>query len=122
MKNESQFKIKINIQLLNTNEIFRINNTDDLKINTYVEISGNLKKVSNLKKINTKLNIICSSCGLIFSKNLMKIGNNAKSLNIFSLNYDKKFHQCENLETEGNGNTQRIYKEYSDPITVRYLM
>ena len=122
---ESEFKKKINLQLKNTNEIFRLNNTNDLKINTFVEICGNIKKISNLKQVNTKLNVYCSTCGIIFTKNLMKVQNNAKMLNVFGLNNDKKFHQCENMEDKTIRDTpyaQRIYKEYSHPISVRYIM
>jgi len=121
----TDFKKKISLKLKNTNEIFRINNTNDLKTNTFVEIRGNIKKISNLKQVATKLNIFCSSCGLILTKNLMKIQNNAKLLNVHGLNYDKKFHQCESADDSGSRDSpfaQRIYKEYSDHVSLRYIM
>jgi hypothetical protein len=41
--------------------------------------------------------------------------------NAFSLTNDKKFHKCDDeLKVLNEG--QRIYKEYSDPTLLRYLM
>ena len=99
---------KIILRMKNEKELFLVESTQKLKVNSYVQLYCTVTNVSPLKIFNTKLNYICSNCGVIATKNLLF--NNVKNVNAI-------FHQCEN----GKDDNIKITKEYIESIYIRYI-
>ena len=121
---DTNFSRKIDFTFVNSGGIFL--STNNLKINTYIEFYGVIKKISCLKTINSKLNIYCNQCGLVFSRNLNRSYNNInKMFNLMSLSSDRKFHSClDGNPADDNRNfpAVKLYKEFTCPFTARYML
>lgn len=112
-------KKTVDVTIFETNEYFLLNanktSLTTININSYIEFYGRIRKISNLKSINNTINFICSSCGIIYSRNCEHVRNH-KSLNNYYLNSDKAIH-CENSDVAEH----KISKEYSDLKTIRFF-
>jgi DNA replicative helicase MCM subunit Mcm2 (Cdc46/Mcm family) len=95
-----------------------------MKINTYIEFTGVVKKWTDLKIQNTRLNIHCSNCGLIYYKNITNL-KDTKIFNHLLTNTDRKFHNCEEAENTDlvhSTENSKLYKEFTNPILLRYIL
>jgi hypothetical protein len=112
---------KVTLIIQESTGIFLVSCPNELKINQYVEFNAYIKGISCLKTVNTKVNVSCSVCGLLFTKNIMRVQGN-KMYNSFVLNNDKKIHSCDSLNLENSSfSSNKISREFINPIIVRYL-
>lgn len=112
---------KITLIIHEGSGIFLVSRANELKINQYVEFNAFIKGISCLKTVNTKVKVSCSVCGLLFTKNIMRVQGN-KMYNSFVLNNDKKIHTCDSLNLENSSfSSNKIFREFINPVLVRYL-
>ena len=104
--------IKIKLKIFTPSELFLIEPNQNLKINYFVQFFGRIISISMLKKLNTRINYICTNCGIILSKKITL--TNFKKENI-------DFHKCEELINISEFNPKIIF-EYTEPIYVRYIV
>ena len=101
---------QIDIKFINANDIFKLTeekNNNNLKVNSFIELNGYIKAISNIKKKNTNVNFNCPFCGVIKNKKIYN-KNIIKNENI---------HFCPN----NNNNQINLNLEYNNPIYIRYL-
>ena len=114
----------IDITITGTNHYFMVNknktNLTSTNINSYVEFYGRIKKISGLKAINSKINFVCSTCGVIYSRNIEHVRNHKSLNNYFINNQDKNFH-CENSESLDDNANHKVIKEYSEMKVVKFF-
>ena len=103
---------KIQLKIFTPSELFLIESNHNLKINYFVQFYGRIIHISTLKKLNTRVNYICTNCGIILSKKITL--TNFKKENI-------DFHKCEELINISEFNP-KIICEYTDPIYIRYII
>lgn len=113
----------IELTLFETHEYFLVNSNKNslttININSYIEFFGRIQKISGLKSINSIINFVCSSCGVIYSRNCEHVRNH-KTLNSYFMNTDKNFH-CQNSENPEDMINHRISKEYSNLKIIRFF-
>lgn len=102
----------VKLILSNQKEIFQITNFQNAKINSYIMLNAHVVNVSPLKKLNTKINYVCTNCGVINTKNYF-IDKNINNYNTF--------HKCTKDGNDMNNFNTKINKEYTCPINVRYV-
>jgi DNA replicative helicase MCM subunit Mcm2 (Cdc46/Mcm family) len=112
---------EVDIVFKNTGDIFSFN----MRINTYIEFNGIIMKWTDLKIQNTRLNVYCTTCGIIYYKTI----TNSKDTKIFNhllVNTDRKFHNCDKSESVDlvslTSESSKLYKEFTNPILIRYLL
>ncbi len=114
----------IELTLIGTNTYFQLSksktNLTSININSYVEFYGRIKKFSCLKAVNTKINFVCSTCGIIYSRNIEHVRNHKHLNNYFMNNQDRNFH-CENAESLADNVNHKVNKEYSEMKVVRFF-
>jgi len=107
----------IEISFYETNHYFLLDqnkkNLSSININSYVEFYGRIKKISVLKSVNCRINFVCSSCGVIYSRNYEQVRNHKSLNNYFINNQDKEIH-CSNKDNFNDNINHKIFKEYSD--------
>ena len=105
-------EIKIKLKIFTPSELFLIEPNQNLKINYFIQFYGRIISISMLKKLNTRINYICTNCGIILSKKITL--TNFKKENI-------DFHKCEELINVSEFNPKTIF-EYTEPIYIRYVI